>query len=95
MKLKRSLQCEECCKVLYTYNAQDFRSLIAVKNNGKLSFPSKDVFTLCIVSEKLFSENVLQSGKSQQYSEVSNFACHAIVVRVLSELQNKAIFSDL
>lgn len=51
---------------------EDFHALIAVKNKGNLSFPSKDVYTICVLCEKIFREKVLQSGKSNQYIKLAN-----------------------
>lgn len=94
-KLQKSLHCEECCKALYTHNAQDFHALIAVKNKGNLSFPSKDVFTVCILCEKIFREKVVVSDKSHQHSKLSMYSCQAIIIRVLTELQDKTLFPGL
>lgn len=94
-KLKRLLKCEECCQALFSHKIEDFHDLITVKKRGNLCFPSKDMFTICILCEQIFREKVLKRSESKHISKLSNYACHAIVIQVLSALQDKSVFSNL
>ena len=61
-KLRNSLKCEECCQALFSQNIQEFHDLITAKKRGNLCFPSKDVFTICILCEK----NIQRKGVEKQ-----------------------------
>lgn len=91
LKLRRCLKCEECCQALFSHNIEDFHDLITVKKRGNLCFPSKDVFNICILCEKIFREKVSKGNELK----LSNYACQAIVIQVLSTLQYKAVFTTL
>ena len=94
LKLKRSLNCESCCNALFSQHLDATHVLISVKNKGHLSFPSRDVVAICLVCERKFREKVLLCS-DQPYTKLSTQALHTIVTLVLSEFQEKMVFSSL
>jgi len=66
-----------------------------VKNKDHLSFPSRDVVTICLICEKKFRERVLLCSEQHPYAKLSPYVCHNIVTHVLAEVQEKSVFSGL
>ena len=94
LKLKRSLRCESCCNALSSQHQDASHGLISVTNKGHLTFPSRDVVAICLVCGKKFREKILLYS-DQPYARLSTHACHGIVSLVLSEFQERTVFSSL
>jgi hypothetical protein len=90
-KLKNALQCEKCVAVLFGTDDNQYCSLIKMKTQGGLIFPSRDVIEICLTCEKFF-RRVVYSADSSTLSRVS---CHEIVQCVLEVYLNKDIFVSL
>ena len=93
--LGKSLHCEACIGALTVEEAthSSSHSLINLKNKGTLIYPTDDVISICLTSEKLFREATASMKGPELRS--GSFHFHRTVSEVLQACASTNIFCSL
>ena len=96
-KLMKSLDCAVCCEAMIASDTtKKHLSLIAIKDNGGLIYPSEDIVKILCVSEKYFKEyvsgdNFTINASKKLHGKLSN----AIITELSTTRPGQVLFSTL
>lgn len=92
MQLQKSILCHECIKELKASRSMHTDSLIAYKDRGGLTYPAKDVITICHECEKIIRNALCESGSTFMNKK---FTSAYLTVQVLKKFIGHTLFISL